>query len=256
MRGSEVQVVPRMPQEPRPNFLGLVGGIVVQHQMDGKIRRYGTIDLIQEFAELDGAMAWPALTDHRSRGNVQRSEETGGAMALVIMSSTLHLAGQHGKDWLATAQRLNLTLLIHAQHQRMMRRVQVQADDVAHLVDQQRIVGELKRLAAMRTQPEGPPDATHRGLTHAGPRRQRAAAPMRCSFGSLFQGQAYGPLNAVIADLSWRSWSHLVSQTSQALGDKTIPPHAHRKARGVQLVGHGSVVLPTDTFQNDAGAKG
>src|SRR5258706_8385501 len=81
-----------MPYKPRPNFLGLVSGIVVQHQMDGKISRNGTIDLIQEFAELDGAMAWPALTDDRSRGDVQRSEETGGAMALVIVSATLNLA--------------------------------------------------------------------------------------------------------------------------------------------------------------------
>jgi hypothetical protein len=38
-----------------------VGGIVVQDQTDAKIGRNGTIDLIQEFAELDGAMAWPGL---------------------------------------------------------------------------------------------------------------------------------------------------------------------------------------------------
>jgi glycosyltransferase involved in cell wall biosynthesis len=38
--------------------------------MDGKIGRNGTIDLIQEFAELDGAMAWPALADHRPSGGV------------------------------------------------------------------------------------------------------------------------------------------------------------------------------------------
>jgi hypothetical protein len=52
-----------MAQEPRPNFLGLMGGIVVQQQMDGKIARNGTIDLLQEFAELDGSMARPALPD-------------------------------------------------------------------------------------------------------------------------------------------------------------------------------------------------
>jgi len=38
--------------------------------------------------------------------------------AFVIGSATLNLAGQHRKDRLATAQRLNLTLLIQAQHQR------------------------------------------------------------------------------------------------------------------------------------------
>jgi len=50
--------------------------------MDGKLSRNGTIDLIQEFAELDGPMAWPALPDHRSRGDVQRSEQAGGAWRL------------------------------------------------------------------------------------------------------------------------------------------------------------------------------
>src|ERR1700688_4715103 len=114
-------MVARMPQEPRLNFLGLVRGVVVQHQMDGKIGRNGAIDLLQEFAELDGAMAWPALADHCSRGDVQSSEKTGGAMAFVIVGAALGLAGQHWKNRLTAAQCLNLTFLIHAQHQRMMR---------------------------------------------------------------------------------------------------------------------------------------
>ena len=46
-----------MLQEPRPNFLGLVGSIVFQHQMPRKIDRNGTIDLLQELAELHAAVA-------------------------------------------------------------------------------------------------------------------------------------------------------------------------------------------------------
>jgi hypothetical protein len=109
--------------------------------MDRQIGRNDTIDLLQKLAELDGTVPWPALTDHRSGGDVQGSEEAGGAMTLVFVSSTLRLARQHRKDWLTSAQRLHLTLLIHAQHQRMMRWVQVQAHDISHLIDQQRIVG-------------------------------------------------------------------------------------------------------------------
>ncbi len=199
-----------MPQEPRLNFLGLVGGVVVQHQMDGKIGRNGAIDLLQEFAELDDAMAWPALADHRSRGDVQGREKAGGAVAFVIVGAALGLPGQHREDRLAAAQRLNLALLIHAQHQGMMRRIQVQAHDVAHLVDQQRIIGQLERFAAMGSQSERPPDAADRRLTQSGPRCQRTTAPMRCSFGSLFQGQPDGLFDAVIADLSWRSRPHFI----------------------------------------------
>src|SRR5258708_4184161 len=100
----------------------------------------------------------------------------------------------------------------------------------------------------MRTQPERPPDAAHGGLTQAGPRCQRTATPMGCSFGSLFQGEAYGPLDTVIADLSWRSWAHLVPQTSKALGDKTIPPHSHGETCSAQLGGYGRVALPAGTL--------
>src|SRR5216683_559993 len=108
----------------------------------------------------------------------------------------------------------------------------------------------------MRTQPEGPPDAAHRGLAQSRPGRQRATAPMRGSLGSLFQGEAYGPLDTVIADLPWRSRPHLVAQTNYPLGDKTIPPHSHGETCGAQLVGHHGVALPAGTLQNDASAKG
>src|SRR6202171_650540 len=108
----------------------------------------------------------------------------------------------------------------------------------------------------MRTQPEGPPDATHGGLTQARPRCQCATAPMRCSLGSLFQSEAYGPLDTVIADLPWRSRPHLVTQTNHPLGDKTIPPHPHSETCGAQLGGHRGVALPAGTLQNDASAKG
>jgi hypothetical protein len=79
---------------------------------------------------------------------------------------------------------------------------------------------------------------------------------MRCSFGSLFQGEAHGPLDAVIADLSWCSWSHLVPQTSKALGDKTIPPHSYGETCGAQLGGNRGVALPASTLQNDTSPKG
>src|SRR5260370_2609619 len=107
----------------------------------------------------------------------------------------------------------------------------------------------------MRTQPEGPPDATHGGLTQARPRCQRATAPMRGSLGSLFQGEAYGPLDTVIADLPCRSRPHLVTQTNYPLGDKTIPPHAHVETCGAQLSGHRVVALPPVTLYNDTRPK-
>src|SRR2546426_2488335 len=139
--GAEVQTIARVTQEPPPNFLSLVGGVVVQNQMNSKIGGNDTINLVQKLAELNGSMARPALADHRSCGDVQGSEETGCAMALVIVSAAFGLSGQHRKDRLTAAERLDLTLLIYTKHHRMMKRIHVQADNVSHLVDQQRIAG-------------------------------------------------------------------------------------------------------------------
>src|ERR1700676_42052 len=108
----------------------------------------------------------------------------------------------------------------------------------------------------MRTQPKSPPDATHGRLTQGHPGCQRATAPMRCSLGSLFQGEAYGLLDTVIADLPRRSRPPLVTQTHYPLGDKTIPPQAHGETCGAQLGGHRGVALSAGTFQNDASANG
>lgn len=97
-----------MPQEPRPNVLVLVDGIVVQDQMDGKISRNGTIDLFQELAEFDGSIARPAFPNRRSPGDVQGRKEAGCATACVIMGSAFGLTGQHREDWLTATRRLNL----------------------------------------------------------------------------------------------------------------------------------------------------
>src|SRR5512144_2295510 len=44
-------------------------------------------------------------------------------------------------------------------YQRALRRVEVEADDVAHLLDEQRVGGQLEGLAAVRLQRERPPNA-------------------------------------------------------------------------------------------------
>jgi hypothetical protein len=53
---------------------------------------------------------------------------------------------------------LNLALFIDAQDQRMLRRRQIEADDIAHLLDKQRIGRELEGLGAMRLEVESLPD--------------------------------------------------------------------------------------------------
>ena len=69
-------------------------------------------------------------------------------MSFVVVAAAFGLARAHRQQRLGPIQRLNLRLFIDAQNQRAIRWIQIEPDDVAHFVDEQRILGELESLAA------------------------------------------------------------------------------------------------------------
>lgn len=79
----------------------------------------------------------------------------------------LDLPRAHRVDWRGALGRLDPRLLIHAQHQRALGGREVEAGDVAHLLDELPALRELERLGAVRLQPkrarsDSPPSATAR----------------------------------------------------------------------------------------------
>ena len=109
----------------------------------------------------------------------KRGVEAGGARALVVVGRALGRAGQHRQDRRGAVERLDLGLLVDAEHDGALGRVEVEADDVADLGDELRVLGELPRLLAVRLQPERLPDPVHRRLGQADLARHRARRPMR-----------------------------------------------------------------------------
>ena len=65
-------------------------------------------------------------------------------MALVIVRAPLRHARQHRQDRLCTVERLDLALLVDAEHQRTIRRREIEAYDVADLVHEVRIARQLE----------------------------------------------------------------------------------------------------------------
>ena len=57
-------------------------------------------------------------------------------MAFVVVTTTRRLARSHGQHGLAAVQRLDLRLLIDAQHDGALGRGHVEADNVANLGDE------------------------------------------------------------------------------------------------------------------------
>jgi hypothetical protein len=80
----------------------------------------------------------------------------------------LAIAEPHRGRWLRALQRLDLALLVDAEDERLVRRVEVQPGDVARLVDEQRVGREAEALRAVRLDAEEGEVARHRALRDPG----------------------------------------------------------------------------------------
>lgn len=113
------------------------------------------VDPSQKAEELLVPVTGLAFGDHRTGGHIQGCKQGGGAVADVVMRHTLHVAQSHGQQRLRPVQSLNLRLLVYAEHDSVLGWIEIQADDVANLLDKERIGGELERFLPVRLNREG-----------------------------------------------------------------------------------------------------
>jgi hypothetical protein len=144
----------------------LVGRGVVEHEVHVEVCGHLGVDHVQEAAELLGAMARRHLRGHLTRGDVERRKEVGRAVAEVVVGASLGHARHERQHRRRAVERLDLRLLVDAEDDRRLGRVEVQPDEVSHPVDELRIGRELERLGAAeilsrsRDEAESPRDET------------------------------------------------------------------------------------------------
>ena len=106
----------------------------------------------------------------------------------VVVGALLRDAGPHRQHRRGAVQRLDLGFLVHAEHHRLVRRVQVQPDHVADLGVQPRVGGELEALRPPRLQAPFPPDVRDFTLempsSAASSRDDQCVTPSRSGGGS------------------------------------------------------------------------
>ena len=105
----------------------LVRAVVVHDQMQGDLSGEFLVQSSEKPEELLVPMPLMALSDDATAQNFQGREQSGGAVAFVIMRHRPATAFLQGQAGLRTIQRLNLALLIHTQHDRLLRWIQIQA---------------------------------------------------------------------------------------------------------------------------------
>src|SRR5512134_3841808 len=95
--------------------------------------RHLRLDGIEEADELLMPMALHAAADDGTFQDIQCGEQRGRAVALVVVGHRAGSAFLHRQAGLGAVERLNLALFVHRQHDRMRRRVDIEADHVLNL---------------------------------------------------------------------------------------------------------------------------
>ena len=166
-------------------------------------------------------------------------------------------SGQDRQGRGGAVQRLDLGLLIHAQHQRPLRRVQVEPDDVTDLGDELRIGRQLPGLLQVRLEPERPPDPGDGGLAHPDLPGHRPGRPMGVVVGRWpLQGGHDHLLDLVVGDRAGPARPWLIRQALQPLAHEPTPPLGHRLRPDPQPGGHRDIGRALRAGQHDPRSQG
>jgi hypothetical protein len=160
-----VEVEAEVLEPPAGDKLSLVSGVVVEHEVDIEVSGHLAVDAIQKGAELGGAVTPVGCADDLAGGGIERREERGSSVPAVVVSAQLGQSRTHRQDWLGPVQGLDLALIVGAEDERPLRRIEIQPNDVAHLLHQLRISVQLEGVRTVRLEPEGAPDPQCGGVT-------------------------------------------------------------------------------------------
>ena len=216
------------PGDPALHLGMLVGGVVVDDQMQGEVARRVLVELLEEPQPVLVSVAWRGLAEDLAVEIGQRREQGDGAVAGIVVGAGAHVADAERQAGLRALQRLALALLVAAQDQRLVGRLEVEADHVPELGLELRVVRQLEGPGEMRLDRVGGPQPLHRRLRHAcglGHRAHRPAGPSRRRLRRPADDRALGlERHARLAPAA-----RGIGQAAEAGGAKApLPQHHHR----------------------------
>ncbi len=169
-----------MVEQERLHQRRLVAADVVADDVDLAAAGLAGDDVLEEGDELLAGMAGSGLAEHFAGAGIERGEQAQRAVALVFEAMALGASGRQRQHPVLAVERLDRRLLVHAEHGRVRRRVQVEADHVGRLGLEVRVVGDHVGIEPVRAHAVLAPnalDGRERHVTEFS--RQLAAAPVR-----------------------------------------------------------------------------
>src|SRR6266545_6955072 len=238
----------------QPSFDGrrLVSAEIVEDRVDFDPGRNRLLNFAKECPQVFGPVLLVALADHRSGGDIERSEQVCRPMPDVIRCAALGPSEVHRQNRLSTLKRLDLGLLIDAQDDRIVGRIHVKPDDVAHLLDEEGVLRKPNRLGPMGLKPERAPDPPDRRVAQSDVLRHRARAPVSPTSRRRLQRLRHYRLYCVVRNLASCARPRLVMQAVETIRDEPRSPLSHGAPTRTKLSPHVCVRLSRiGAAQND-----
>src|SRR5436190_3247652 len=155
-----------------------VGGVVIEDEVEIAIRWSLRVDELKELEPFLMAMPILALPNQLAVGHIERRKQGRGAVADIIMRHGSGASFLERQSRLRAIERLDLALLIAAENDRMLGRIQIEADHILELLHELRVVGDFEGPHQMRLQSMRAPDAPNRAVTDIQGLGERTLAPL------------------------------------------------------------------------------
>src|SRR5439155_17595099 len=120
-----------------------------------------------------------ALVEDFTLQIVERGKERDRPLAGVVVGAGADVADAQRQPGLGALQRLALTLFVAAKHQRLPRRLQVEADDVPKLRLEKRVARDFESARAEGLEIVARPELLHLAFGNAGVAGHSAQLPAR-----------------------------------------------------------------------------
>ncbi len=234
----KVQDKAGMRRQPRGDVRMRMRAVVIHDEVQRQGPRELAVESPQEFQEFLVRMVRETLPDDAPFRDVQRGKQRRRPVPLVVMGHGAAAALFERQPRLRAIERLNLALLVDAQDDRFVRRVEIEAHDIGELLDEPFVPRQFERPGPMRLQPMRIPNALHRCVTHALGLRHRPRTPVGGGLRRCLGGRGHHAVDLCGRDGPWaaaaRRHGH---QGLRAAQGESVAPQQDRRTTNAQLFG-------------------
>ncbi len=206
---------------------GSVGGHVAGDDVHRGARSGPFGDVAGEGGELRRPAPLHRPPDHLSGGDVQGRQQAGRAVAPAAARPGPRMPRLHREGPLGPPRRLDPRLSVDRQHDGVVRRVDIQAHDVADPGPGPGVARDPGRPHLVRPEPVAPQDAVHVRGGQLQPPRQRPQCPVPGARRRRDREAGHGPHRSFRGRLQSRRAGRVPQRPVHALPGEAVPPALH-----------------------------